>query len=426
MELRKPAVRAVLAIFAGAVTSAAQTIPPKLTLEAAVELALAQRQELAAAEAAVRARQGAEVQAALRPNPSFSFQSENWRGWQDPGFSPRNDLDLFAYVTDTIETAGKRRLRTAVAETETRTAELERKALAWSLRRAVSEAWWRAAGAAERRDLLARSRETVGELVQFQQTRLDLGAAAEIDVIKMRVEDERLAAAVAGAEAEAEQARMALLMAMGLPSGQTDFELSAPGDLHGDELEGAPADAVQQALASRPDLALERSFVATAQAGVDLERAQAKPNLNPYFGYKKSGPFSTLIGGVTVPLPVRDRKQGSIAQAVAEVERAEASVRALEVRIQAETRSAIAEVERRMAIAQSIRSGVRERAAETFRIARAAYQEQGVDLLFLLDAQRSLNEIELLYAQSVLDYRLSQERLAAATGYATEMTGGAR
>ena len=35
------------------------------------------------------------------------------------------------------------------------------------------------------------------------------------------------------------------------------------------------------------------------------------------------------------------------------------------------------------------------------------------DLLFLLDAQRSRNEIELLYAQSLLDYRLSQERLAA-------------
>ena len=49
------------------------------------------------------------------------------------------------------------------------------------------------------------------ELVRFQQTRLDIGAIGEIDVIKVRVEDERLAAAVAGAEADAEQARLALL-----------------------------------------------------------------------------------------------------------------------------------------------------------------------------------------------------------------------
>lgn len=409
---------AVLAACAGLGPLGAQEVPATLTLDAAVELALGQRQELAAAGAAVRAHQGGETQAALRPNPTFHLQSENWRGWQDPGFSPRTDLDLFAYVTDTIETAGKRRLRSAVAETETRASELERKVLEWGVRRAVSEAWWRAAGAEQRRGLLEQSRQTLSELVRFQQTRLDLGAIAEIDVIKVRVEDERLGVAVAGAEAEAEQARLALLAAMGTPGRGADFEIAGDPGLQGDET-GVSADAAaRRALESRPDLVLERALVTTARATVDLERAQAKPNLSPYFGYKKSGPFSTLVGGVTVPLPVRNRNQGRIAETLAEVERAEANVRALEARIQAEARAAAAEVERRRAIVDSIRSGVRERAAESFRIAREAYQEQGVDLLFLLDAQRSLNDVELLYAQSLLDYRLSRERLAAATGYA--------
>ena len=386
MEFQKPASRTVLAIFAWTGALAAQAIPPELTLEAAVELALAQRQELAAADAAVRARKGAEIQAGLRPNPSFSFQSENWRGWQDPGFSPRADLDLFAYITDTVETAGKRRLRTGLAETETRTSELERQVLAWGVRRAVAEAWWRAAGAAERRDLLVRSRETLGELVRFQRTRLELGAAAEIDVIKVRVEDERLAAAVAGAEAEAEQARLGLLIAMGAPQAAAEFEIAAREKLD-DDAPLVPADLVRRALETRPDLALQRSLVATAQAAVELERAQATPNLSPYFGYKKSGQFNTLVGGVTVPLPIRNRNQGRLAETLAEVDRAEANVRALEARIRAETRAAAAEVERRAGLVESVRSGARESAAETFRIARAAYREQGVDLLFLLDAQ---------------------------------------
>jgi cobalt-zinc-cadmium efflux system outer membrane protein len=210
---------------------------------------------------------------------------------------------------------------------------------------------------------------------------------------------------------------------MGMPQAQADFEIAGKTELEDPGALSIPAEVVRQALETRPDLALERALVASAQAAVELERAQAKPNLTPYLGYKKAGVHSTLIAGVSAPLPIRDRNQGRIAEALAEFDRAEANLRAMEARVQAETRAAAAEVERRRAIVASIRGGVRERAAETFRIARAAYQEQGVDLLFLLDAQRSRNEIELLYAQSLLDYRLSQERLAAATGYAISFGG---
>jgi cobalt-zinc-cadmium efflux system outer membrane protein len=424
MDWTYAAARAALALAVGCGWAAAQTIPPKLTLDAAVELALAQRQELAAADASVRARMGAQSQAGRRPNPVFSFQSENWRAWQEPGFSPRSDLDLFGYVTDTIETGGKRRLRTALAETRTESAELERKALEWRVRRQVAEAWWTALGAAERLDLLEQSRATLAELVRYQQTRLDLGAIGEIELIKVRVEDERLAASVASAAAEAEQARLALLAAMGLPGAGAGVEIAGETAQEAGE-PPPPADAVARALGGRPDLAVERSLVETARAAVELERAQATPNVNPYFGYKKSGVHSTLIGGFSAALPIRDRNQGSIAEAVAEVERAEASLRAAEALVEAQTRAAAAEVERRREIVEAIRAGARERAAETYRIARAAYQEQDVELLFLLDAQRSLNEIELLYAQSLLDYRLSQERLAAATGYSLN-AGGAQ
>ncbi len=425
MNFRTPGSRAVLAALAGALALAAQTVPPELTLDAAVELALAHRHELAAAEAAVRVREGLEAQAALRPNPTFTFQSENWRGWQTPGFSPRNDLDLFAYVTDTIETAGKRRLRTAVAATGTAAAELERRALEWRLRAGVSQAWWRAAGAARRRDLLAAGRETLQELLRYQQTRFELGAAAEIDVLKVSAEDERFAAAVASADAEAQLEKMALLTAMGLANPRGVFDVAAPQALESDAPQAAVGDAVRLALEARPDLALERARVTAAEAALELARAQAKPNLTPYFGYKKSGPFSTLIGGVTVPLPVRNRNQGGIAAALAEADRAAASVRALEARIAAEVRAAAADAERRRAIAESIKTGVRAGTAETYRIARAAYQEQGVDLLYVLDAQRALNEVELLHAQSLLDYWLSRERLGVATGYGVP-TGGNR
>ena len=57
-----------------------------------------------------------------------------------------------------------------------------------------------------------------------------------------------------------------------------------------------------------------------------------------------------------------------------------------------------------------------DRARETSRIAQAAYQEGGVELLEVLDAQRAQNEISLFYSRSALDYQLSWVDLETASG----------
>jgi len=60
--------------------------------------------------------------------------------------------------------------------------------------------------------------------------------------------------------------------------------------------------------------------------------------------------------------------------------------------------------------------GMLERAEQSLRIALAAYQEGGTDLLRLLDAQRSRNEVQLLYTRTQMDYRISQVDLEYAVG----------
>jgi outer membrane protein TolC len=64
----------------------------------------------------------------------------------------------------------------------------------------------------------------------------------------------------------------------------------------------------------------------------------------------------------------------------------------------------------------SMESGMLDRARETARIATAAYQEGGVELLDVLDAQRAQNEIALLYSQMFFDYQMSWVDLETAAG----------
>ena len=55
-------------------------------------------------------------------------------------------------------------------------------------------------------------------------------------------------------------------------------------------------------------------------------------------------------------------------------------------------------------------------ARETSQIALAAYQEGGVELLDVLDAERARNEIALFYSRLVFDYQLSWVNLETASG----------
>src|SRR5882672_1170605 len=101
-----------LGIFALALAlpAAAQTA---LTLDEAVRAALERRPELKAAEARVSASQSLKNQAGLFPNPRLILQVENLRG---SNFDYSNDADSFAYVSQVIETSGRRGNRIAVGE----------------------------------------------------------------------------------------------------------------------------------------------------------------------------------------------------------------------------------------------------------------------------------------------------------------------
>jgi outer membrane protein TolC len=84
--------------------------------------------------------------------------------------------------------------------------------------------------------------------------------------------------------------------------------------------------------------------------------------------------------------------------------------------VRAEVRAAEADVEARYRLIARMLRGLVERAAESSRIAQAAYREGGSDLLRLLDAERARIDLETLYYRTLADYRQSVAALEAAMG----------
>ena len=397
----------------------AQQLPNTLDLDQAIEIAFSRHGDLEAARAAIQARAGSTRQAGVMPNPVFSFQTENWRFYGTPGFSASRNLDVFAWVGIPIETAGKRRRRVELAEADERIAEHRRQLVAWRIRQGVKRAYWKALAAASDVEMLARSRDTLQRLEDYHEVQVRQGGMAQVDLIKVRVETGRAALALSGAKMEVSRSKIALLEAMGIPEVNTGFEVRQPEPrpvyLSWDDTQ-ATRQTLEAALAHRPEILIARAQVERARAELALQRSLARPDVRPFLGYKRTAGFNTLMGGFSIPLPVGDRNTGRIEEALAEVRRREAALRAVEARTGAEVAAAVETVRRSREMLRAMETGVLDRARETSRIAQAAYQEGGVELLEVLDAQRAQNEIGLFHSRSAFDYQLSRVDLETASG----------
>lgn len=397
-------------ILLAAISADAQT---QLSLQDAVAAAIKEHPALQASADRIAVNEALRRQAALTPNPKLILQSENTRPYLNSSFVYWRDTDNFAYLQQTLETGGKRDRRVDLAAANIRRSELERDLLRSQITGRVKLAYWAAVGAHSIAALLREDRTSFQRIIEYHEVRVREGAVAEADLIRVRLEGERLAIAINAAELEAERTRIHLFREMG----RTEF----PAATFSDPLEplpAAPAVDVDQALERRPEVKLSMQLVDTARANLRLQQVTAKPNVDVLFGYKRATGHDAVLGGVQVDLPFQNRNQGNISAAESDIRAAESTVAATKALIKAEIAAAARDVElRRRQLGESLLT-MRKQAEDTARIAEAAYREGGADLLRLLDAQRVRIETQLFYQRALAEYRQSAVQLETALGVA--------
>ena len=386
----------------------------RLSIGDAVGKALSSHPLLSAESERIAAAQGLERQAGLRPNPRLTLQSENLRAHGTPGFNYGSDADTFAYLTQSIRTAGKRGRHVELAGANLRRAQLDRDMLARQIAHRVQVQYWNAAAAQQIRDLLRENSQTFQQIVEYHRIRVREGAMAEADLLRVQVESERLEIAANSAALDAERARIQLLREMG----QIEFpQVELTGKLEDPPVAPPVAD-VARALEQRIEIQLARQTIEQARANQRLQQSLSHSDVDVSLGYKRTAGFNTILGGVQWSLPLSDRNQGNIASASAEVRFAQTALAATEAIVRAEVDAGRVEFEiRRKQVSESLRPLV-ERATESARIAMAAYREGGSDLLRLLDAERLRIDAQLLYYRTLAEYRQSIVALDTAMGVA--------
>ena len=393
----------------------------ELTIEELVARALADNPDLRATRAEVDAAGGRLRQAGLRPNPELDLGGQK-------ALSPDNNLTVTLRVP--LDLNDRKGGRVAVAEQDL---ELKRKQLADRERRLRTDVRMKAG------EMLAarRNLQITDELLDVNRTALGVvgnrvreGAAPTIDENLQLVEVNRLDANRQLLSSRVEIATLQLKLLAGMAA---DAPLTVRGELATAPPTLERAEAVQRALASRPDLAAARADVAVARAMIRKEQAEGRWDASVNVGYMRqdfgfgglngltnSGQtrpiqdtFHYFGGGVTIMLPVLNRNQGNIAAAEAGVRAAERRLEFATLTTQQEVEAAFAQHEAARRSLEIYERGVRDVARRNLAVVRQSYELGRGSLLDVIAEQRRFIDVETGYTdvlKQVYDAAVEVER----------------
>lgn len=421
MKLKKNYLRFLLAAAAslvfGIVSANSQTVsqlPDVLTLNQANARFLERNLQIEAARLQVSRAEAERIAARLRPRPSVNVTAENLRV---AGETPFNRLyEVGAVVTQPFELGGQRGARRELAERSVSLAEAQLENVIRLRQFEMRRAFYEVLLAQTQLAVETENRTNFAELLRFSEVRLQEGDVSPGEVLKVRLEKVKYDSAVANARLSARQAKIRLLEFLG----ETDFsrieQLEASERFEFVDFPVNLTELKQTALDNRPEIAVARAETERAAAVFRLERARRRGEVAPYAGYRRVGVDNTVVVGVSVPLPFGNRNQGGIARAEAEQRIAENVLTQMRNRNLAEVETAFLAYETAKELVKVFEMSVVRQADESLNIMLLSYREGATDLVNLLDAQRTRNELRSNYYRSVSAYYLSLFQLELVTG----------
>jgi cobalt-zinc-cadmium efflux system outer membrane protein len=315
-------------------------LPPEpagvLRLRDVLAAALLRNPELASDAYELRAREAALLQAGAFPNPTLSLEVEDFAGTGDfGGFDGAQTTLLLGQL---VELGGKRAARIELAAAERDLAAWDYEARRIDVLANATVASVDVLAAQERHRLAEGALELARSLREVAGLRSRAGLASPAEEIRAGVEVDVAEVELEHTEHELETARQTLAAAWG--GEKAGFE-RGEGALA--ELPVVPDDAtLRERLESSPAVARWRTELAQRDALRARARSERVPDVALIAGPRRlSGPEETaFVVGVSVPLPLWDRRRGAMDVAAFRGARQAADARAARVRAATELTAA--------------------------------------------------------------------------------------
>lgn len=418
MQQQKHGIKPVLVLFAVLGVGQAQA-PVRITLDQAIDLAIAHNHALKATQTQIQQNQAQEITAALRPNPTLTVDSL-FIPVEPQNFSANiiaNVTEFDAGVSYLFERGGKRHrridaARDATAQTRYQVSDAERTLIFNTAQQFIT-----AQLAESNLDLATQDLASFQQTVDIGKAQYHAGAISEGDLLKITVQLLQFQTDVSAAKVAKVQALASLRGFLGYDTVPANYDVE--GDLTYQPLQINRDDLFLKALKNRPDLLSARQGVQAAESQYALARANGKVDVTGALTYTHVSGENTVGATVSLPLPIFDRNQGEIARTQYARTAAQETAIAASDTVITDVNSAYAAFSSNQEVVNLYTGGYLEQAKNSRDISEYAYHRGAASLLDFLDAERSYRATQLAYRQALANYLIAVEQLKEAVGSRT-------
>jgi cobalt-zinc-cadmium efflux system outer membrane protein len=388
-----------------------------ISLDQAIDLALAHNHSIKATRTLIFQNQAQEITANLRPNPTLGADTQFVPVFNPQDFSGENlnEIQQFDIGIGYLFERGhkrQRRLQAARDQTDVTRAQVTdaERILAFNVGQQFVSV------------LLAEStlQFALQNLQSFQQT-VDIGEAefkagyiGEGDYLKIKLQLLQFQTDVSSARLAKVQALVGLRELLGYNTVPANYDVI--GDLAYQPLKANLEDLQMKALGERPDLRAAQLGITAAQSQILLAKANAKVDVTGTGDFTHVSGENTASFFVNFPLPIFNRNQGEIARTGYALTQAQEQQQSASDTVLSDVANAYEALRSNDEVVQIYTSGYLKQAQDSRDISEYAYKRGATSLLDFLDAERSYRSIQLAYRQALGSYMTALEQLKEAVG----------
>ncbi len=389
-----------------------------LTLEQAVQNAVANNRELVAARVRVEEAKARLQQAGLWPNPELELG-----GRFDNAFNNEGEHTIAAAVNQPFSVSGRVGAQKSIAQVDiertlAEVADLERRT-AGEVRTVFTELL-----TVEEQLKLQQFLIGLNEgLLTATQSALERGQVSVKDVNAILIARQQAQQRQKVLETQRRSRLLQLNRLLGQPP---EYGLVAAGEFKMQPLPDPSAFTLEQALPRRPDFAAAQLDAALARSEQRLTKAERFEDWRIGAGYEREqtvvegappqrvGQFADLK--LTVPLPLFDRKQGRIRETIAKEDRAGKLVDALRIQIAQELADALNRVKTLAPLLESYEGGLLKQAEDNVKLVEEGYRKGLIGMVEVIQSRQQFAELKSSYIDTLRDYQVALIDLDIAAG----------
>ncbi|HEX9195375.1 MAG TPA: TolC family protein [Azonexus sp.] len=377
--------------------------PQRLTLAETETLWQEHNRELQLARTAVAGAEADLLTAGQLPNPQVSLNITQISPWSGYGAGPWKDkkMDNVLRLDQLIERGGKRDLRVKGADARLDASRFDLDDTGRQQLLSLRQTYFDLRLAQEKRRLAGELAANYDKSLDSGRLRLKAGDISQVELARLQIDKSRADNEARQTQAELEQAQVALAYLIGRERGAAQLVAADNWPPLGDN------PLKRSDLEQRPDIAAARLRVTAAEAARDLAKAQKTRDVTLGIQYEhnmQNEPTNSYGFGVSVPLFIFHEYEGDIARAEADLTAARLLYErtlAQAVGSSDQAASALRSAEERL---RRLETGLLADAERVAKAAELAYSRGAMNLMDLLDARRTLRQIQIETATAHADH----------------------